>query len=145
MSSVVLALQVVVAVQVLQGVALFLGLVWLSRRLRAATEEIAWRDRAQVQPLARGMSELESNVRGARAEAATYLEAVFSGVRGIIRGLDQMRETNARFMQQVQKRKLPPAPDGSGPSVAEQAPSGEVVSLREVTTAVPRRSAGNPG
>lgn len=119
MPSVALALQVVVVVLALQGVALLLGLIWLGRRLKQVTEEINWRDRAQVQPLARALSMLESTVRGGRAESANYLEAVFSGVRGIARNLDLVRTTAAQTLAHVQWQ-------------ADAAEPVEVVQLREV-------------
>jgi hypothetical protein len=121
MASVVLALQVVVVVVALQGVALLLGFFWLERRLKLVTEEISWRDRDQVQPLARALSSLESTVRGGRAESASYLEAVFTGVRGISRNLDLLRAITAQTLAHAQWR----AEHGG-------AQPGELVRLREV-------------
>jgi hypothetical protein len=101
MASVVLALEVVVAVQLLQGLALLLGFLFFSRRLKVVTEEITWRDRAQIQPIATELSKLDASVRAARAEAATYLEAVFTGVRGMSRNLDATRATAAEALNEL--------------------------------------------
>jgi hypothetical protein len=105
MAPVVVALQVVVAVQLLQGVALALAVVYLARRLKAVTEDITWRDRAQVQPIASELNKLGASVRAARAEAATYLEAVFTGVRGMSRNLDATRAA----LDEVRRQSAPTA------------------------------------
>ena len=109
MPSVVLALEVVVAVQLLQGFALLLGFVFLARRLKTVTEDIVWRDRAQIQPIAAELARVDANVRAARAEAATYLEAVFTGVRGMSRNLDATRATAAEALAELRHRATPRA------------------------------------
>jgi len=104
MLPVVDALQVVVAVQILQGVVLLGGIVYLARRLRSVAEDVTWRDRAQVQPLAGELSRLDATVRAARAEAATYLEAVFTGVQGISNNLDAARATAAETLNELRQQ-----------------------------------------
>lgn len=116
MPSVVLALEVVVAVQLLQGFALLLGFVFFARRLKAVTEDIIWRDRAQIQPIAAELSKVDATVRAARAEAATYLEAVFTGVRGVSRNLDATRAAAAEALAELRHR----APLASSASQATQ-------------------------
>lgn len=118
MVPVVVALQVVVAVQILQGLALLGGIIYVARRLKAATEDIHWRDRAQVQPLARELSKLDATVRAARAEAATYLEAVFTGVRGLSSNLDAARATAAETLTELRRHPARPAPAVRPPALS---------------------------
>jgi hypothetical protein len=115
-------LQVVVVVQVLQGLALLVGILYLTRRLKAVTEEIVWRDRAQVQPLAGELCKLDAAVHAARAEAATYLEAVFTGVRGISNNLDAARVTAAETLDEVRRQPAHPAPPARPPPFSRQPP-----------------------
>jgi hypothetical protein len=122
MSPVFDALQVVVVVQVLQGLALLVGIVYLARRLKAVAEEIVWRDRAQVQPLAGELCKLDAAVRGARAEAATYLEAVFTGVRGISNNLDAARVTAAETLDELRRQPAHPATPARPPPFSRQQP-----------------------
>jgi hypothetical protein len=118
MLPVVDALQVVVAVQVLQGMALLVGIIYLARRLKSVTEDITWRDRAQVQPLAGELCRLEATVRAARAESATYLEAVFTGVRGISNNLDAARATAAETLNELRRQPARPGPAVRPPALA---------------------------
>src|SRR5471030_397441 len=92
MLPVVLALQTVVVVQVLEAAALILGTLYLVRRLRAAEAEARRRDVAQARAMAAALSSLEGVVRAARADSATYLQAVFTGVQGLARNLDARSE-----------------------------------------------------
>ena len=123
MAPVVDALQVVVAVQLLQGLALLVGMLYLVRRLKALTEDIMWRDRAQVQPLAGELCRLDATVRASRAEAATYLEAVFTGVRGLSNHLDAARVTATETLNELRRHALRPA---SAEQPPKSRPQGEL-------------------
>ena len=116
------ALQLIVVVQALQGLALLVGVLYLMRRLKAVTEEIVWRDRAQVQPLAGELCKLDATVRAARAEAATYLEAVFTGVRGISNNLDAARATAAETLTELRQQAARPATSARPPPFPRQQP-----------------------
>ncbi len=118
MLPVVDVLQLVVAVQVLQGLALLVGILYLARRLKSVAEDITWRDRAQVQPLAGELSRLDATVRAARAETATYLEAVFTGVRGISSNLDAARTTAAETLNELRRQTARPAAAVRPPAMA---------------------------
>jgi hypothetical protein len=107
MLPVVLALQTVVVVQVLEAAALILGTLYLVRRLRAAEAEARRRDVAQARAMAAALSSLEGVVRAARADSATYLQAVFTGVQGLARNLDAARESSAQTLEELKRRAEP--------------------------------------
>ncbi|HUJ27379.1 MAG TPA: hypothetical protein VLW85_15245 [Myxococcales bacterium] len=88
MSPVLLVMQGVVAVVAVQTLVLLAGVAYLVHWLRCREAERRRRDRALRMALAAEIAELRTTVRAARAEAATYLEAVFTGVRQIVREAD---------------------------------------------------------
>jgi len=147
MSSSLLVLQAVVAFQAIQALALLLAVGYLSQRLRTEAVESRRRERAQMQDLAAELDQLRAIVRAARAESATYLEAVFSGVRGMARNLDAARDSVAQTLQELRRRPEPspvagpaldPPPDdsatvGGAPSREEMRP--EVVRLPDLAGA----------
>jgi hypothetical protein len=148
MLPVVLALQTVVLVQVLETLALILGAIYLVRRLAAAEAESRRRDQAQARVLAAALSDLEVTVRAARADSATYLQAVFTGVQGLARNLDAARESSAQTLEELRRRAEPlseePAeldPEAE-PNTLEEARPVEVVRLRETRSR--RKSRGSP-
>jgi hypothetical protein len=104
MLPVVSALQMVVVVQILQAVALFVGTIYLVRRLAGAEAENQRRAQAQARGLAAEMSNLEATVRAARGETASYLEAVFTGIQGLALNLDAARETSTQALEELKKR-----------------------------------------
>jgi len=97
----------VVVVQVLEAAALILGTLYLVRRLRAAEAEARRRDVAQARAMAAALSSLEGVVRAARADSATYLQAVFTGVQGLARNLDAARESSAQTLEELKRRAEP--------------------------------------
>jgi Tfp pilus assembly protein PilV len=138
MLPVVLALQTVVVVQVLEAAALILGTIYLVRRLRAAEAEARRRDVAQARMMAVALSNLEVVVRAARADSATYLQAVFTGVQGLARNLDAARESSAQTLEELKRRaqaatEPPPADPVAEPvtKTLDDVRPVEVVRLRE--------------
>src|SRR3954465_86243 len=115
MLPVVVALQTVVVVQIVEAVAVALGIVYLLRRIRTLEEERKRREQAAARALTAELSNLEATVRAARAETATYLEAVFSGVRGLALNLDAARNTSAETLEELKQRSTPPAPQAPFP------------------------------
>jgi hypothetical protein len=118
MLPVVDALQVVVVLQALQGLVLLLAILYLARRLKLVTEEIVWRDRSQVQPLAEKLIRLDAAARAARAENATYLEAIFTGLRGMSRNLDAARATAVETLDELRRQSTAPPPSVRPPKAA---------------------------
>jgi hypothetical protein len=50
------------------------------------------------------MSNIEATVRQSRAETASYLEAVFTGIQGLALNLDAARETSTQALEELKKR-----------------------------------------
>jgi hypothetical protein len=108
MLPVVVALQTVVVVQIVQAVALIVATIYLLRKLAAVEAERSKREQAQARALTAELSNLEATVRAARAETATYLEAVFTGVRGLAQNLDAARTTSAQTLEELKRTSPPP-------------------------------------
>ena len=85
MSSLLPVIQGLVVGLAIQTAVLLFGAVYLVQRMRSQEAERRRRDRELRRALAAELAELRTTVRAARAEAATYLEAVFTGVRGLAR------------------------------------------------------------
>src|SRR5215831_18087123 len=145
------ALQAVVAVQVLQTLALAFAVVFILRRFAGAQAEsrrleqereaslaaelrrlIAERaeDRRQAAErdasIAAELRKLEATVRAARAETATFLPSIFAGVQGIARNLDATRSSAAEALEQL--RSKPPEPVPAPAESAEgPAPGGRTI------------------
>jgi hypothetical protein len=136
MAPLVVALQTMVAIQALQAVALVLAVVYLVRRLRFEAAQNRRHESAQLQLLAAGLAKLGVTVGAARAESATFLEAVFSGVRGMARNLDAARATSAQTLEEMRRRF---DPLGSDPSPQPSEAPAEVGRL-ELDALRPGRS-----
>ena len=89
MTPILLVMQGVVLVGAVQTLALLVGVAWLVHWTRAREAERRDRDRALRIALAAEIAELKTLVRASRAETATYLEAVFTGVRALLRDEDE--------------------------------------------------------
>ena len=110
MSPVLLIMQGVVLVVAMQTLIALIGVAYLVHWMKVREAEQRQRDRALRAAIAADVAELRTTVRAARAEAATYLEAVFTGVRGLARNLDAAREASAQAPDSP--RELPqPEPD----------------------------------
>jgi hypothetical protein len=122
MLPVVVALQTVVVVQIVEAIALIAATIYLLRKLAAVEDERSKREQAQARALTAELSNLEATIRASRAETATYLEAVFTGVRGLAQNLDAARTTSAQTLEEL-KRSSPP---GEAPAPEQQfaAPTG---------------------
>jgi uncharacterized membrane-anchored protein YhcB (DUF1043 family) len=163
MLPVLFALQGMIVVQAIQALALLLAVAYLAHRFSAEAAESRRRDREQVQAVAAELNALRATVKAARAESATYLEAVFSGVRGMARNLDAARDTSAQTLEELRRRSGPEStPDlavdtSADPLRGDAVPSRrprvleercmEIVRLRDVAaTAPPRKQIqGEPG
>jgi hypothetical protein len=117
MLPVVVALQTVVVVQIVEAIALIAATIYLLRKLSAVEAERSKREQAQARALTAELSNLEATIRSTRAETATYLEAVFTGVRGLAQNLDAARTTSAQTLEELKRSSPPP---GEAPVTEQQ-------------------------
>ena len=67
-------------------------------------------ERDQRVQLEAGLMVVERQVRAARNESATFLEAIFTGVRGLARNVDATRTTTVETLEELRK-KIPVEPE----------------------------------
>jgi hypothetical protein len=106
MLPVVNALQMVVAVQVIQTLALAAAVVFVLRKLKAGLAQHEQRQQQRDEALTAELKRFELQMRAARAESAQYLESVFSGVQGILRNLDATRSAIGELKPQDKARTI---------------------------------------
>jgi hypothetical protein len=170
MLPVVSALQAVVAVQVIQTLALAVAVLYILRRF--ASDQAESRRRAQEREeslaselrrlvaeraedrrqanereasIATELRKLEGTVRAARAETATFLPSIFAGVQGIARNLDATRSSTAEALDQLRPKPAEPPP--MPPQAAEDQAPGAHRTIEEPRPAelLKLRNAGAAG
>jgi hypothetical protein len=127
MLPVVSALQVVVVVQALQTLALVAAVAYVIGRLKATVAETRLREEEREQATAAELKRMEATVRAARAEAATFLQSIFTGVQGIARNLDATRTTTAEALEELRQKAA--APPAEPPPTPPRPPSEETQPL----------------